>query len=118
MQARLSPVEYEFLQRRVVRRLQRVKDRMATSDDPDEILDDFFVLWRAFESTADLVDMGVELQQLPPNRSLIDRISKSVDVTIRHRRGIACIRRLRHFAIEFPKLVSQVDGDALERWFR
>jgi hypothetical protein len=118
MQLSLTPVEYEFLRRRVARRLQRVRERMEAGDEPDDILDDFFVLWRAFESTADLVDTAGTMQQLPPDRPMIERISKAVDITIKHRRGIRGIQRLRNFAVQFPKLVSAIKDTSLEGWFR
>jgi len=98
----------------LVRRVHRVRDRFSlVPEHLDEVFDDFFVLWRAFESTLDGVGRNAA------------RAEDAVVETLRHARNKAggtgahlgqIAPRITHWAHEL-RLFQRVHDMQLAHWF-
>jgi hypothetical protein len=103
----MSPAEREYSLRRAQRRLDRVRERRTGEDDPEEALDDFFVLWRAFESTFD-----------NDSRASIAELARRAMAQAIEFRGAPRCPRLFDCARKLVHEVSRSREDYLRQWFR
>jgi hypothetical protein len=117
---KLTLPEYNYVRRRVERRLQRVQERMGgPADEPDHILDDFFVLWRAFEVTFDLtLSKQSELMQRVRIEKIGELAKNTVADTVDHKGGINPLLRVRDFASGFTREVRKTSDGYILEWFR
>jgi hypothetical protein len=96
------------IRQRAERRIERVSDRMALDDTPDDVLDDFFVLWRAFESTFDRPRHAKDL--------LLNRAIRATEDTLVSAR-VSDLQTTVEFARNFYDRFADTDIEYIQTWF-
>ncbi|MGI9075919.1 MAG: hypothetical protein ACR2G6_01145 [Gemmatimonadaceae bacterium] len=85
--------------------MERVAERRGEHDEPDEILDDFFVLWRAYETTFE-----------GSGGTLLKRAQEATVMTIN--RSIRDFPAVLRFAGNFEKQFGdRINPQYIESWF-
>jgi hypothetical protein len=97
---------FEDTKRRAERRMERVRDALIERTDPDEILDDFFVLWRAYETTFETAD----------GRTLLNRAQKATATALAEHR-IQELRAIFRFTQRFYEQFGDSRDQYLAQWF-
>jgi hypothetical protein len=97
---------FEDTKRRAERRVERVRDDLRERKDPDEILDDFFVLWRAYETTF----------EASAGHTMLKRAQKATATALAEHR-IQELRGIWGFTKHFYEQFGDTRNRYLEQWF-